>query len=196
MNKLKSVLFLVLLTFAVTSLSYSAGNPSDVKIGDKVNDFTIKNYDGNTYSLSKSGSDYTVIMFWSTECPNVQPYTSRINALASDYMSKGVTFWAVNSNSTESVDDVKAHLSAKGYPFPELKDDGNVVADLFGAQKTPEVFVVDKNMTLVYHGRIDNDRDEAKVTSSDLKNALDELIAGKPVSKPTTVSFGCGIKRK
>lgn len=196
MSKLKSVIFLVLLTFALTSLSYSAENPSDLKIGDKVSDFTIKNFDGNSYSLSNSGSNYTVIMFWSTQCPNVQPYTSRINTLANEYMSKGVSFWAVNSNSSESADDIKAHLSAKGYPFPELKDENNVVADLFGAQKTPEVFVVDKNMTLVYHGRIDNDRDESKVTSSDLKNALDELIAGKPVSKSTTVSFGCGIKRK
>lgn len=196
MSKLKSVIFLVLFAFALTSLAFSTENPSDVKIGDKVSDFTINNFDGNTYSLSKSGSEYTVIMFWSTSCPNVQPYTSRINALASEYMPKGVSFWAVNSNSTESTEEVKTHKTEKGYPFPVLKDDGNVVADLFGAQKTPEVFVVDKNMTLVYHGRIDNDRDELKVTSSDLKNALDDLLAGRPVAKPTTVSFGCGIKRK
>lgn len=196
MLKLKSVIFLVLLTFAVTSLTYSAGNPSDLKIGDKVSDFTINNYDGTSYSLSQNSNNYTVIMFWSCECPNVQPYTSRINALASEYMTKGVSFWAVNSNSTESTEEVKNHKTEKGYPFPVLKDDGNVVADLFGAQKTPEVFVVDKNMTLVYHGRIDNDRDESKVTSSDLKNALDDLLAGRPVAKSTTVSFGCGIKRK
>ncbi|MBS1491956.1 MAG: thioredoxin family protein [Bacteroidetes bacterium] len=196
MSKLKSVIFLVLLTFAVTSLSYSAGNPSDLKIGDKVSDFTIKNFDGHTYSLSNSGSEYTVIMFWSTVCPNVQPYTSRINSLAGEYMPKGVSFWAVNSNNNESTEEVKNHKTEKGYPFPVLKDNGSVVADLFGAQKTPEVFVVDKNMTLVYHGRIDNDRDEANVTSSDLKNALDDLLAGRPVAKSTTVSFGCGIKRK
>jgi peroxiredoxin len=196
MSKLKSVIFLVLLTFAVTSISYSAGNPSDLKIGDKVSDFTIKNYDGNSYTLSQNSNGYTVVMFWSCECPFVQPYTERISNLAKDYSAQGVTFWAVNSNNTESTERVKEHASEKGYPFPVLKDDGNVVADQFGAQRTPEVFVIDKNMTLVYHGRIDDDKDASKVTTSDLKNALDELIAGKPVSKSTTVSFGCGVKRK
>jgi peroxiredoxin len=195
MLKVKSVILLLVFSFVVTSLSYSSGNPSDLKIGDKVSDFTIKNYDGNAYTLSQNSNNYTVIMFWSCECPFVQPYTERISDLAKNYSEKGVTFWAVNSNTTEPTNRVKEHASEKGYPFPVLKDDNNVVADLFGAQRTPEVFVVDKNMTLVYHGRIDNDKDESKVTSSDLRNALDELLAGKPVSNPTTVSFGCGVKR-
>lgn len=196
MSKLKSVVFLLILTFAVTSLSYSSGNPNDLKIGDKVTDFTIKNYDGNSYTLSQNTNGYTVVMFWSCECPFVQPYTERISSLAKEYSTQGVTFWAVNSNTTESTDRVKEHAAEKGYPFPVLKDDNNVVADLFNAQRTPEVFVIDKNMTLVYHGRIDNDKDASNVTSSDLKTALDELIAGKPVSTATTVSFGCGVKRK
>ncbi len=196
MSKLKSVIFLVLLTFAVTSVSYSVENPSDLKIGDKVADFTIKNYDGNSYTLSQNTGGYTVVMFWSCECPFVQPYTERISNLAKEYSAQGVTFWAINSNVTEPTDRVKEHATEKGYPFPVLKDDGNVVADQFNAQRTPEVFVIDKNMTLVYHGRIDNDKDASKVTSSDLKTALDELIAGKPVTQATTVSFGCGVKRK
>jgi peroxiredoxin len=196
MSKLKLVVLLVMLTFVIVPVTFSMSNPADLKIGDKVSDFTIKNYDGSSYTLSQNTSGYTVVMFWSCECPFVQPYTERISNLAKDYSAQGVTFWAINSNSTESTDRVKEHASEKGYPFPVLKDDGNVVADQFGAQRTPEVFVIDKNMTLVYHGRIDDDKDASKVTSSDLKNALDELLAGKPVSKSTTVSFGCGVKRK
>lgn len=196
MSKLKSLVLLAVLSFIFTSASFSAENPSDLKVGDNVSDFTIKNYDGNTYTLSQNSNNYTVVMFWSCECPFVQPYTERITKLANEYSSQGVTFWAVNSNATESTDRVIEHAKEKAYPFPVLKDDGNVVADLFGAKRTPEVFVIDKNMKLVYHGRIDDDKDASKVTTSDLKNALDELIAGKNVTNATTVSFGCGVKRK
>lgn len=194
MSKLKSLIFVVILVLTYATVSNAAGDPANLKIGDKVPDFSTTNYDGNTYSLSLN-SGYTVIMFWSCECPYVQPYTSRINALVNEYTSKGVTFWAINSNNNESLERVKEHKSEKQYPFPVLKDNASYIADLFGAQKTPEIFVVDKDLTLVYHGRIDNDKDESKVTSSDLKNALEELLAGKSVTNATTVSFGCGIKR-
>jgi len=194
MSKLKSLIFLVVFALTCSSIAFASGNPKDLKIGDNVSDFSITNYDGNTYSLSLN-KGYTVLMFISCECPYVQPYTSRINSLVNEYSSKGVTFWGINSNNTESTERVIEHKSEKQYPFPVLKDNASFIADLFGAQKTPEIFVVDKDMKLVYHGRIDNDKDESKVTSSDLKNALDELLAGKSVTNATTASFGCGIKR-
>jgi len=147
MYKLKSAILLLLLAFSVSA--FANNGSAGLNIGDKVSDFTINNYDGSSYSLSKN-TGYTVVMFWSTECPFVQPYTERINALANDYSSKGVTFWAVNSNVTESTDRVKEHAKEKGYPFPMLKDEKSVVADLFSAQRTPEVFVINNSdMTLV-----------------------------------------------
>ena len=195
MLKLKSAILLLLLAFTVSTYSYASDKNADLKIGDKVSDFTINNFDGSSYSLSKN-TGYTVIMFWSTECPFVQPYTERINSLANDYSSKGVTFWAINSNVTEPTETVKNHAKEKGYPFPMLKDENSKVADLFNAQRTPEVFVVNNSdMTLVYHGRIDDDKDASKVSSSDLKNALDNILAGQPVAVSTTKSFGCGVKR-
>ena len=195
MLKLKSAILLLLLAFTVSTYSYASDKNADLKIGDKVSDFTINNYDGNSYSLSKN-TGYTVVMFWSCECPFVQPYTERISALANDYSSKGVTFWAVNSNITEPTETVKNHAKEKGYPFPVLKDENSVVADLFNAQRTPEVFVINNSdMTLVYHGRIDDDKDASKVSSSDLKNALDNILAGQPVAVSTTKSFGCSVKR-
>lgn len=164
--------------------------------GDKVDDFTLKSVDGKSFTLNDAkDSKALVIMFWSTVCPNVQPYTDRINELAKEYSAKGITFWAVNSNSTESYTDVKAHINANKYPFPELKDDNNVLADQLGATKTPEVFLINSDKTIIYHGRIDDNRDASKVTSNDLKNALDEFLAGKDITVNNTKAFGCGIKR-
>ena len=88
------------------------------------------------------------------------------------------------------------HAKKHGFTFPVLKDDGNRVADLYGAQKTPEVFVVDPKGNLLYHGRIDERQDDPKsVKSPDLRNALEAILAGKPVPAAETKAFGCSIKR-
>jgi hypothetical protein len=76
-----------------------------------------------------------------------------------------------------------------------LKDTDNKIADMFGALRTPEVFVIGKENVILYHGRIDDSKDAAEVTSHDLKNALNEILAGKEVSVKTTKSFGCTIKK-
>lgn len=175
----------------------SSANVFAVGLGDKVHDFKLKDPDGKEYKLSDalSKSNYIVVMFWSVQCPFVQAYTDRINTLANEYSSKGITFWAVNANSTESMNEVKAHAREKGYPFPVLKDANNVVADMLGATRTPEVFLIDKDREIVYHGRIDDNREEDKVTTSDLRHALDDVLAGNDVTIKSTKSFGCSIKR-
>jgi len=165
--------------------------------GDKVTNFTINNYDGKEYNLDDAlKNGYVVIMFWSTECPYVQPFNDRINDYVNEFVSGGVTFWAVNSNSTESDERVKEHAAGNKYVFPMLKDKNNTVADIFEATRTPEVFVLGKDRTILYHGRIDDNSYAEKVTSSDLKNALKEILDGKEVSVKSTKSFGCTIKRE
>ncbi|MBK8551732.1 MAG: thioredoxin family protein [Ignavibacteria bacterium] len=190
------VLFTIALLFTI-NFSASAGDKSDsYTVGDKVSDFTINNYDGNTYTLSNSGAKATVIIFVSTECPFVQPYTDRLIQLNEQFGSQGITIWAINSNKTESTEDVKNHATEKKYNFPVLKDNDNVVADLFGAARTPEVYVVDNNsMTVVYHGRIDDNKEADKVTSNDLQNALNDFLAGNAIANNSTKAFGCSIKR-
>lgn len=201
-NSLKAIvsfffMFCVVLNFAVQNNAYSTVLPQPLNPGDKASDFTIKNYDNNSYTLSRSEGQATVIIFMSTECPFVQPYTSRLTSLANEFSSKGITIWGMNSNNTEDVMTVANHAKSKAYPFPVLKDENNMVADLFGSQRTPEVFVVrNSDMVILYHGRIDDDRDESKVSSSDLRNALNEFILGKDITVKETKSFGCGIKRK
>lgn len=189
--KISGILTTVLLTVLISFNSY-AKDP-----GEKVEDFTIVNYDGTQYNLSKAlQNGYVVIMFWSTECPYVQPFNDRINNYVNSYNGKGITFWAINSNTTESVERVKQHSEENKYVFPMLKDENSVVADLFEATRTPEVFVLGKDRTILYHGRIDDNSNSEKVSSNDLNNALNELTAGKEVTVKSTKSFGCTIKRK
>ena len=192
----KSILSLTFLILFVI-LFQAFTSPATKEPGDKIDDFTLQGADGNLYTLGDMKSQKAVVvMFWSTTCPNVQPYTERINSLANKYSSKGISFWAVNSNTNESMDDVKIHAQKNNYPFPSLKDFNNSVADLFGATRTPEVFMIDPSTeTVIYHGRVDDNRDETKVTSHDLQNALDELISGKEITVKNTKFFGCGIKR-
>jgi peroxiredoxin len=190
--KLKNILKLSLITLILTlSLISFAKEP-----GDKIDDFTINNYDGVTYTLSEvKDAKAIVIMFWATECPYVQPYNDRINEFVKEYQEKGFLFWGINSNNTESTERVKEHATLNNYIFPMLKDNKNVVADIFEAARTPEIFVLDNNRTILYHGRIEDSSYKEKVTSYDLKNALENILAGKEVIVKSTKSFGCTIKR-
>ena len=165
--------------------------------GDKADDFTLKGIDGKEYNLSTAlnNSNYVLVVFLSTECPFVQPYTDRLNTISNEYGSKGIALWGINANSTESIETVKSHAEQKEYPFPVLKDVKNIVADMLGATRTPEVYLISKDKTILYHGRIDDNRDAGKVTTNDLRNALDEAIAEKDISVKNTKSFGCSIKR-
>ncbi len=186
-----SAIFLLFITISFSSAVNFKGP------GDKVDDFTLKGIDGKEYNLSTAlnSSSYVLVVFLSTECPFVQPYTDRLKSISNDYSSKGIILWGINANNTESIETVKSHAEQKGYPFPVLKDVKNVVADMLSATRTPEVFLIDKNKTILYHGRIDDNRDAEKVTTNDLRNALDEAIAGKDISVKNTKSFGCSIKR-
>jgi len=165
--------------------------------GDKVSDFTINNYDGNVYNLSSAAkvSEGVIIMFWSAECPFVQGYNDRINDIVGEFQKKGFVFWAINSNQTESVSDVESHAKMHNYVFPVLKDENSTVADLFEATRTPEVFVINKDNIIVYHGRIDDNKNKNEVTTYDLQNALNDIYNGKEVAVKATKQFGCSIKR-
>jgi peroxiredoxin len=194
---LAKLFFSLVILFTFTFSAYSNDKSTGYSVGDKVSNFTITNYDGATYDLSNSGGKATVIIFMSTECPFVQPYTNRLIKLADEFGSQGITIWGINSNNTEPTEQVENHAAAKKYNFPVLKDMDNVVADQFGAEHTPEVFVIDNStMTLIYHGRIDDNKEADKVTSNDLQNALNDYIAGKEIAVNNTKAFGCSIKRK
>ena len=116
-------------------------------------------------------------------------------ALAKDYTSRGFAVIGINPNRTEPADEVTKHAAQNGLTFTIVKDPGNVVADYFGASFTPEAYLFDKEWTLRYHGRIDDSRNAANITSQDARAAMDALQAGKPVPAAETKAFGCTIKR-
>jgi peroxiredoxin len=188
-------LVLALLGIAALALPTFADAPA---IGAAAPAFELKSVDGKPFSLAdaEKSNAYVVLMFIATQCPYSNGYNDRMRDMAAAYMKKGVLFVGINSNNTESVDETAAHAKQHGFGFPVLKDPGNKVADLYDARRTPEVYVVGKDGRLLYHGRIDdNSNDAAKVSSPDLKNALDALLAGQPVAKAETKAFGCTIKR-
>jgi peroxiredoxin len=161
-----------------------------------VEGFTLKNYDGKTYTLSDyKDAKAIVIMFIATRCPVSNAYNERMVKLYDDYTSKGVVFLGINSNKKEDEEECEEHAKEKGFKFPVLKDVNNIVADKYDAQVTPEIYVVNSKFELLYHGRIDNSQKEDNVESHDLRNALDEILAGKTVKVADTKAFGCTIKR-
>ena len=144
---------------------------------------------------SLKGKNGAVIIFIATRCPVSNGYNDRMEKLAQDYQAKGINVIGINSNSTEPASEVKTHAAEKHLTFAILKDDGNKIADRFGANHTPEAYVIDASGKLVYHGRIDNSQNTANITSNDLREALDAVLAGMPIQKTTSVAFGCSIKR-
>ena len=193
----QKILFTLAFLLTISISVYSNDRSEGYKVGDTVSDFVIDNYDGSQYSLSNSGAKATVIIFVSTECPFVQPYTDRLISLNNEFGSKGIVIWGINSNKTEPTEEVMNHAKEKNYNFPVLKDVNNVVANQFGAARTPEVFVIDNNsMTVIYHGRIDDNKEADKVTSNDLQNALNDFLAGNAIAVNETKAFGCSIKKQ
>jgi len=167
-------------------------------IGSAAPGFQLTTTDGKPFSLAdaEKANKAVVLMFIATKCPVSNAYNDRMRDIAAEYGKKGILFVGINSNKTESESEVKSHAREHGFGFTLAKDPGNKVADLYDAQHTPEIFVVAPDGKLVYHGRIDENQEEpAKVASPDLKNALNNILAGQPVAKAQTKAFGCSIKR-
>jgi peroxiredoxin len=164
-------------------------------IGKPAPDFTLTDLKGQSHSLKDYRGKVVVLGFISTTCPISNDYNARIRAIAEDYGKQNVVFLGVNSNFNEPVAGIKAHAAKNNLTFTILKDEGNKVADAYGAQRTPEIFLIDNEGVLRYHGRIDNSREVRRVNRQDLRAALNELIEGKAVSVTEGKAFGCPIKR-
>ena len=167
----------------------------EFKLGTKVADFQVQDLDGKTVEFSSLRGPVTVVTFISTQCPVSNGYNQRMIALYNEYSPKDVKFVFLNANHNESANEVKAHSKRAAYVFPVYKDTNNVVADRFGAQVTPESFVIDRTGAIVYHGAIDDSQNEARIRTRGLRMALDAVLAGKPVEPAETKAFGCSIKR-
>jgi peroxiredoxin len=183
---------------AVLAALCSAAFAASPEIGAAAPPFQLTTLDGKSVSLADAakGHKAVVVIFIATKCPYSNAYNVRMRDLAAAYEKQGVMFLGINSNNTEPEAEVQSHAKEHRLGFAIAKDRGNKVADLYDAKRTPEVFVVTPDGKLRYHGRIDdNSEDATQVKSPDLKNALDALLAGRTLEKAETKAFGCTIKR-
>ena len=173
-------------------------------IGKKIESLTARDFLGTERSLADiKQSKLVVVAFLGTECPLAKLYAPRLQAMSEQYGKQGVKFLCVNANRQDSITEIASYARRHELKIPVLKDVSHTVADLFGATRTPEVFVLDKERKVRYHGRIDAQYGfgygvgyaKPKLDRRDLGVAVEELLAGKPVSVASTEVRGCLIGR-
>ncbi|MCF8259223.1 MAG: thioredoxin family protein [Melioribacteraceae bacterium] len=173
-----------------------------LKIGSALPSFELRGVDD---AIRKS-SDYDekkllLVIFGCNHCPYVQAYEERIKTIQNDY-SADLQVLVINSNDEvnypdDSFEKMKERALERGFNFPYLRDDDQSIAQKFDATHTPEIFLFDENRELKFHGKIDDNwKDENAVQTGYLRDAIDELLAGKEVSVPETFTIGCTIKWK
>jgi peroxiredoxin len=171
-------------------------------LGAEAPDFTLPDTSGKTYSLSDfAGRPALLIAFICNHCPYVKHIAPAFAKLAKEYQDKGVAIVAVNSNDYEHYPDdspekMKEEIAARGYVFPYLIDESQEVAKTYRAACTPDFYLFDADQKLVYRGQMDASRpgNNLPVTGKDLREAIDAVLADRPVSKVQRPSIGCNIK--
>jgi peroxiredoxin/mono/diheme cytochrome c family protein len=184
------------LLWTISTLTWGADSP----VGKKFDTFRLQDQLGAWHSLADVPGDHLVVVaFLGTECPLAKLYGPRLAKMAADLKDKPVRFIAIDSNRQDSITKIAHYAKTSELNFPILKDVGNQVADAAGAVRTPEVFLLDKDRVVRYHGRVDDQYGvgyiKPEATRADLKMAIDELLAGGQVSVPQTPAPGCFIGR-
>lgn len=170
-------------------------------LGSQAPDFSLPATDGNTYSLRDfDDAKVLVVFFTCNHCPFVIGSNEVTRETANRFKDQGVRFVGINSNSVkthaeDSYEHMIEQMETHKFPWVYLRDESQDAALAYGALRTPHFYVFDKDRKLIYTGRgIDNPREAAKSTVNDLANALEEHLAGKPVSVPLTNPIGCNVK--
>ena len=162
--------------------------------GASVSDFTVQNMDRHPFNYKSVKGNVTVVMFFSTRCPISNAFNFRRNSLYKDF-NKRVKFIVVDSNSNESIDEVRTYAKEVGFDFPVYKDVNNEVADRFGVMATTDTFVMDATGVMQYHGYIEDALNPSRTTKRALRLAIESLLDGKPVEMAETSARGCAIRR-
>lgn len=166
--------------------------------------FTLPDTEGNLVSLDNAaGAKGILVLFICNHCPYVIHIRSRLAALTSEYQRKGIAVFAINSNDAvkypaDSPAKMKEERRAQRYEFPYLYDATQEVARAYQAACTPDFYLFDASKRLVYRGQFDDSRpnSDKPVTGADLKQAMDEVLAGQKPSPDQRASVGCNIKWK
>ena len=172
-----------------------------LQIGDSAPDFNLPATDGNNYSLdSFKDAKALVVFFTCNHCPYVINSDESTRATVTKFQSQGVAFIGINANSqntyeSDSFDHMVVRMQEQKFPWLYARDLSQEVAKAYGALRTPHFYVFDADRNLVYTGRaVDKPRAAEEVTVHDLNRALEEIVAGQPVSQPVTNPLGCNVK--
>ena len=162
-----------------------------MEIGQPLPPFEAKALSGEPFSLESATREHkvVVVLFTSTVCPYANYFAAHVRELSESYGPRGVLFVGVNSNNWESREEIADHARERGFAFPIIKDEGHVIADRLGADRTPEAFLVDATGRLRYRGWV-----KSKQESPDLQRALDAVLEGRPVRRP--VHEGVRLRRR
>ncbi len=174
-----------------------------LNMGEKAPDFQLKGIDGRIHSLADlRGQKATVVVFSCNHCPYVRAYEDRLIQIQREYFPKGVRFLAINANDArkypeDGFENMIQRAAEKGYNFPYLRDETQQTARAYGAERTPEIFLLDQELKLRYHGTIDDNWEHPEwVTRHYLRQALDAVLAGEAPKIQETQPVGCTIKWK
>ncbi|MFP4379004.1 MAG: thioredoxin family protein [Candidatus Sumerlaeia bacterium] len=182
-----------------------AATPSTMlELGTKAPDFSLKDTEGNTITRdSFEGYPGLLVIFMCNHCPFVKHIQEKLTEVTADYMQKNLGIVGINANDAEKYPDDSPEKMAEekvkaGYPFPYLYDADQEVAKAYHAACTPDFFLFDKEMKLVYRGQFDDSRpgNDKPVTGEDLKAAMDAVLDGEDINFTQKPSIGCNIKWK
>jgi len=172
-----------------------------LEIGKRPPNFNLKSTDGKFYSLDDFSDDKILVIFFTcNHCPYVLGSDELTRETAKKFMSAGVRFVAINSNSPntyeeDSFENMVLRMRENNFPWVYLHDENQEIVQEYGALKTPHFFVFNQERRLIYTGRgVDSPRDISRMTVNDLDRTLQELISGRKVSVPITNPIGCNIK--
>lgn len=175
--------------------------PFTLPLGSKPPEFSLPATDGKTYSLKDFAEAKALVIFFTcNHCPYVTGSDEVTRKTAEEFIPRGVAFVGINSNSKntyaeDSFEGMVERMESHRFPWKYLHDESQGVARSYGALRTPHFYVFDSARKLVYCGRgVDSPRDASRITVNDLENALEDLLAGRPVRVPLTNPIGCNVK--
>ena len=169
-------------------------------LGAQAPPFSLPGVDGATHALEDyAGADLLAVVWSCNHCPYVQAWEDRMIALQREYGDRGVRLVAISSNDAgrypgDSFDEMRARAAERGFIFDYLYDEDQSVAQAYGPERTPEVFLFDRARGLAYHGAIDDSYDEMAVREQYLRDAIEALLAGREPPVTQTPPVGCSVK--
>lgn len=180
----------------IAAATLGAQAAHEAAIGHPMPNFTLTDANGTTHTLGAYKGKTVVINFLSKDCPWSKGAEPSVSALAKEYAEDNVVFLGINSNAGATAAQMQTYAKDAGIPYAILIDEGNVYADAVGASRTPEIFVLDKDGTLVYHGAYDDRKEPTAAGGTNYtKLAIGSVLAGTPIETTEVNAWGCAIKR-